>query len=124
MVVSNLSAKILFAALVDAAHLPEDYLRDLRDFRTFSTAFKINVACRAPAAIHGVRCGELRLRLTDLRPHRARHRVSRARLRRRHARLAGPRRPFVTPVVPTIRDDTMAPPRQARGQPVRRPCAL
>ena len=71
--------------------------RHLRGYRTFSTAFKINVACHRPPQYTRVRPGQGRLRLPDLRPHRARHRLSRARLRRREVRLAGRSSPSSRP---------------------------
>ena len=87
LVISNLNAKTLMLGMVEPPQLPEDYLRDLRGFRTFSTAFKINVACHRPPQYTAFDAGHGGLRLSDLRPHRAGHRVSRARLRRRQVRL-------------------------------------
>ena len=59
-VVSNASCKVLFERLVEPAHLPVAFLKRIRDYRTFSTAFKINVAMNAPpryAAFDAEKCG-------------------------------------------------------------------
>ena len=53
-VVSNASAKALFLQMLDPGHLPDDLLRDVRDYRTFSTAFKMNVACERPPQYKGL----------------------------------------------------------------------
>src|SRR5262249_26919768 len=47
-VISNASAKLLFQKLVAPSLLPAEFLADIERFRTFSTAFKINVAAEAP----------------------------------------------------------------------------
>ena len=48
IVASNLDAKTLMLRFVDRAQLPADFVRDISGYRTFSTAFKINVACHRP----------------------------------------------------------------------------
>lgn len=48
LVISNMHAKKLYLDLVGEAHLPEEVVRDMRAYRTFSTAFKMNVACERP----------------------------------------------------------------------------
>ncbi|TIR48675.1 MAG: NAD(P)/FAD-dependent oxidoreductase [Mesorhizobium sp.] len=45
IVVSNAHCKILFDDLVDEQQLPTGFLDDIRRFKTFSAAWKINVAC-------------------------------------------------------------------------------
>ena len=54
VVVSNASAKALHLNMIDARHLPDELLRDIRNMRTFSTAFKINVACDRPPRYPGL----------------------------------------------------------------------
>lgn len=41
LVVSNVNAKTTFDQLVDASHLPDDFLRDIRTFRAKGSSFKI-----------------------------------------------------------------------------------
>ena len=56
----NANAKILFFDLIERRHLPGDFLDELGRFRTFSTAFKINLACERPPqyrAFDGSKCG-------------------------------------------------------------------
>ena len=48
VVISNASVKALFLSMVAEEHLPTDFLFDVRNYRTFSTAFKINVAAERP----------------------------------------------------------------------------
>lgn len=45
IVISNAHAKILFDDLVDERELPAGFIDQIRRFKTFSTAWKINVAC-------------------------------------------------------------------------------
>ena len=47
-IVSNASCKVLFDRLVEPGQLPDDFLKHIRNYRTFSTAFKVNVAAEAP----------------------------------------------------------------------------
>jgi phytoene dehydrogenase-like protein len=47
IVASNVSAKLTFLKFLDKSKLPAEFVRDLEAYRTFSTAFKINVACEA-----------------------------------------------------------------------------
>ncbi len=48
IVVANASAKTTFLKLLDSAKLPPGFLKDIRDFRTTSTCFKINLAVDQP----------------------------------------------------------------------------
>jgi phytoene dehydrogenase-like protein len=109
LVISNLDAKTLMTRLVDAKELPEDYLRDLRGYRTFSTAFKINVACHRPpqyTAFDAAKLGFDYPTYVHIAPDI--EYLERAYDDAKYGSFS--RRPFVTPVVPTIRDDTLAPP--------------
>ena len=78
-VASNVSAKLTFLKFLRRDALPAEFVRDLESYRTYSTAFKINIACeRLPAytAFDPAKCG----RLSDLYAHRSDDRVSRTRL--------------------------------------------
>ena len=95
--------------MVDANELPEDYLRDLRGFRTFSTAFKINVACHRPPQYTAFDAGKLGFdypTYVHIAPDI--EYLERAYDDAKYGSWS--KRPFITPVVPTIRDDTLAPP--------------
>jgi hypothetical protein len=45
---SNGNAKVLYESLVPAGHLPDDFLAEIDAFRTFSSAFKIDVVADVP----------------------------------------------------------------------------
>jgi len=47
-VVGNLHAKLLFEKLVGTEHLPEDFIDEVRRFKTRGAAFKLNIACERP----------------------------------------------------------------------------
>lgn len=47
-VVANASAKTTFLKLVPGSALPPDFVQHIRNFRTASTSFKINLACEQP----------------------------------------------------------------------------
>lgn len=109
VVISNLDAKTLGLRLVGRDHLPADYVRELEGFRTFSTAFKINIACERPPqyrAFDKARTGFDYPTYVHVAPDIAY--LERAYDDAKHGWYSA--RPFVTPVVPTIRDDTLAPP--------------
>jgi phytoene dehydrogenase-like protein len=48
VIVSNVAAPVLFRRLLAPEHLPPELLRDIDSFRTFSTAFKMNIAAHEP----------------------------------------------------------------------------
>jgi phytoene dehydrogenase-like protein len=48
VIVSNAHAKLLYLDMVGAEHLPEELVRDIRRYRSFSTAFKANLAVERP----------------------------------------------------------------------------
>ncbi|MCZ6617818.1 MAG: NAD(P)/FAD-dependent oxidoreductase, partial [Gammaproteobacteria bacterium] len=59
-IVCNANCKVLFDQLVEPEHLPADFLKHIRNYRTFSTAFKINIAAEAPprfSAFDAAKCG-------------------------------------------------------------------
>jgi phytoene dehydrogenase-like protein len=107
-VVSNASCKVLFERLVDPAQLPAEFLKHIRDYRTFSTAFKINVAAEAPpryAAFDAAKCGFSSPNYVHIGP--TIEYLQAAYEDACHGRYS--RRPFITAVVPTTVDDTLAP---------------
>jgi phytoene dehydrogenase-like protein len=107
-VVCNASCKVLFDRLVEPNHLPADFLKHIRDYRTFSTAFKINVAAEAPPryrAFDPAKCGFDTPNYVHIGPtieylQEAYEDACKGRWSRR---------PFITAVVPTTVDDTLAP---------------
>jgi phytoene dehydrogenase-like protein len=114
MIISNASAKTLFLGMVGEKHLPEDFVRDVKNIRTFSTAFKMNIACERPpqySCLDRVRAdGALGDWTYPTYVHIAPDidYLERAYDDAKHGTYSA--RPFVTPVVPTIVDDTLAPP--------------
>jgi phytoene dehydrogenase-like protein len=48
VVVCNASVKALYLGMLSASDVPPDVLREVRGYRTFSTAFKMNIACERP----------------------------------------------------------------------------
>ena len=78
IVASNVSAKLTFLKFLPRAALPAEFVRDVESYRTYSTAFKINIACeRLPAftAFDSATCG---FAYPDVHPYRPHHRVSRS----------------------------------------------
>ena len=109
LVISNLDAKTLMTRLVDATELPPDYAREIDGYRTFSTAFKINVACHRPpqyTSFDPAKCGFDYPTYVHIAPDI--DYLERAYDDAKYGWYS--QKPFVTPVVPTIRDDTLAPP--------------
>jgi phytoene dehydrogenase-like protein len=108
-VVSNASCKVMFDRLVAPEHLPPDFLRHIRDYRTFSTAFKLNLAVEAPprfSAFDPAKCGFAAPSYAHVGPDI--DYLQAAYEDACHGRWS--RRPFLTTVVPTMVDDTLAPP--------------
>jgi phytoene dehydrogenase-like protein len=107
-VACNASCKVLFDDLIEPECLPAEFLQHIRRFRTFSTAFKINVAAEAPpryAAFDAARCGFATPNYVHIGP--TVEYLQAAYDDAREGRYS--RRPFVTAVVPTTVDDTLAP---------------
>ncbi len=113
VVVSNASAKALFLDLVGERHLPAEVVRDVRNFRTFSTAFKMNLAVERPPQYRclakAVGDGALGDWAYPTYVHIAPDidYLERAYDDAKHGWYSAA--PFVTPVVPTIVDPTLAP---------------
>ena len=109
IVASNADAKTLFRRLVAPRHLPAELLADIDAFRTFSTAFKINIAAEAPPryrAFDPARAGFAYPTYVHVAP--GIDYLERAYDDAKYGRWSA--RPFLTPVVPTIVDDSLAPP--------------
>ncbi|HFB98952.1 MAG TPA: NAD(P)/FAD-dependent oxidoreductase [Bryobacterales bacterium] len=109
MVAANVHAKSLYERLVGAEHLPGEVVTAIRNFRTTSTAFKINVACEAPPsypAFDAARAGFDYPAYVHIGPDL--DWLERAFDEAKYGRFSS--RPFITPVVPTVRDDSIAPP--------------
>ena len=113
VVVSNASAKALYLDMVEARHLPDELLRDIRNMRTFSTAFKINIACERPPQYTGLQKAISDGALGDFNYPTYVHcapdidYLEKAYDDAKHGWYSA--RPFMTPVVPTIVDDSLAP---------------
>ena len=114
VVISNASAKVLYLDLVGEQHLPPGLVRDIRGFRTFSTAFKMNLAVERPPQYRcldqALRDGALGNWSYPTYVHIAPDidYLERAYDDAKHGWYSS--NPFITPVVPTIVDDTLAPP--------------
>jgi phytoene dehydrogenase-like protein len=107
-VACNASCKVLFDRLLDPAELPPEFLGHIRGYRTFSTAFKINVAAEAPprfAAFDPAACGFAAPNYVHIGPDI--DYLQAAFEDACHGRYSS--RPFITAVVPTTVDDTLAP---------------
>jgi phytoene dehydrogenase-like protein len=108
-VASNASCKVLFDQLLDPADLPDDFLKHIKNYRTYSTAFKINVAADRPpqyAAFDAARIGYDVPNYVHIGP-------TIEYLQAAYDDACAGRysaRPFITAVVPTTVDDTLAPP--------------
>lgn len=114
VIASNLSAKVMYLNLIDEKHLPDEVLREIRGYRTMSTAFKMNVACERPPQYSML--SKLRKDgvLGDFDYPTYMHiapdidYLERAYDDAKHGWYS--KEPFITPVCPTIVDDTLAPP--------------
>jgi phytoene dehydrogenase-like protein len=109
VVVSNVPATMLFKRLVGAQHLPEPLLREIETFRTFSTAFKMNIAAHEPPryrAFDAARLGFNYPTYVHIAP--GIDYLERAYDDAKYGWYST--RPFLTPVAPSIVDDSLAPP--------------
>ena len=113
-IISNASAKVLYLDLVGEQHLPAEVTREIKSYRTFSTAFKMNIACERPPQYKILdrvrREGVLGNFSYPTYMHIAPDidYLERAYDDAKYGWYSS--RPFITPVVPTIVDDTLAPP--------------
>ncbi len=113
LVISNVNAKTLYLKLVGQRHLPSEVVREISTYRTFSTAFKMNIACERPPQYS---CLERALREDALAGWKYPTYVhigpdidylERAYDDAKYGSYS--RNPFITPVCPTIVDTTLAP---------------
>jgi len=108
VVASNATATTLFRRLVAPAHLPAELLAEIDSYRTFSTAFKMNIAAERPPAYQAfdpARTGFGYPTYVHVAP--SIDYLERAYDDAKYGRFSA--QPFITPVVPTIVDDTLAP---------------
>jgi phytoene dehydrogenase-like protein len=109
VVASNASAKTLFRSLLAASHLPAELLREIDSFRTFSSAFKMNIAAHEPPryrAFDAAKAGFAYPTYVHVAP--GIDYLERAYDDAKYGWYST--KPFLTPVVPTIVDDSLAPP--------------
>ncbi|MBS0392986.1 MAG: NAD(P)/FAD-dependent oxidoreductase [Proteobacteria bacterium] len=108
VVASNANAKTLFRRLLNPAALPPELLADIDAYRTFSTAFKLNIAADAPPryrAFDPAKTGFAYPTYVHIGP--GIDYLERAYDDAKYGRPSA--RPFMTPVVPTVVDDSLAP---------------
>ena len=113
VVASNASAKHLYLNLLDPKYVPDDVLREIKAFRTFSTAFKMNIACERPPQYSFLEKLRAEQVLGDFDYPTYMHiapdidYLERAYDDAKYGWYS--RDPFITPVCPTIVDRTLAP---------------
>jgi phytoene dehydrogenase-like protein len=108
LVASNANAKTLYLKLVERKELPAEFVADIESYRTFSTAFKINIACERPPqykAFDKAKAGFDYPTYVHLGP--TIEYLERAYDDAKYGDFSS--KPFITPVCPTIVDDTLAP---------------
>lgn len=114
LVISNVDAKTLYLRMIGAQHLPAELVRDINGYRTFSTAFKMNIACERPpqytclerALRDGALAGWSYPTYVHIGPDI--DYLERAYDDAKYGACSS--QPFITPVCPTIVDTTLAPP--------------
>ena len=105
----NAAAPTLYKRLIAPAHLPAELLRDIDTFRTFSTAFKMNIAAHEPPRYRAFDAARLQFSYpTYVHIAPGIDYLERAYDDAKYGWYSS--RPFLTPVVPTIVDDSLAPP--------------
>jgi phytoene dehydrogenase-like protein len=113
LVISNAHARLLYLDMVGAEHLPDDVVRDIRAYRSFSAAFKANLAVERPPRYacldRALQDGALGDWSYPTYVHVAPDidYLERAYDDAKHGWYSAA--PFVTAVVPTIVDETLAP---------------
>ncbi|MCF3948344.1 NAD(P)/FAD-dependent oxidoreductase [Acidiphilium sp. AL] len=114
VVVSNASAKTLYLNMLNAEDVPPDVLREVRGYRTFSTAFKMNIACERPPQYRILDKVRRDAALGNFSYPTYAHiapdidYLERAYDDAKHGWYS--KEPFMTLVTPTIVDDSLAPP--------------
>ena len=113
IIASNAAAPVTFLRMIDEKHLPTEFVRDIRNYRTRSSAFKINVACdRLPqyrALPKALADGALGSFTYPTYVHIAPdiEYLDKAYTEAKDGWYST--EPFITPVSPTVVDDTLAP---------------
>ena len=113
-IASNASAKHLYLDLVGEANLPAEVVREIKGYRTMGAAFKMNIACERPPQYKILervrRDGVLGSFSYPTYMHIAPDidYLERAFDDAKYGWYS--KEPFITPVVPTIVDNTLAPP--------------
>jgi phytoene dehydrogenase-like protein len=108
IVASNVSAKLTFLKFLDRSKLPADFVRDVEAYRTFSSAFKVNIACEALpqyTAFNAQACGFAYPTYSHIGP--TVEYLEKAYDDAKYGDMS--REPFITPVTPSFVDDTIAP---------------
>lgn len=109
VVASNASCKVTFLSLVDEKALPDDFVAAIKRYRTFSTAFKLNIACeRLPhyRSFDPAECGFAYPTYTHIGP--TIEYLEQAYDDAKNGDWS--KNPFLTPVAPSFVDNTIAPP--------------
>ncbi|HEY5658087.1 MAG TPA: NAD(P)/FAD-dependent oxidoreductase, partial [Myxococcota bacterium] len=109
IVVTGADPKTTFLKLVDTKQLPDDFVEEIRNFRTFSSAFKINMAVDTPPTYTAFDAQKLGIDY----PSYVHIGPTMEYLERAYddAKYGRPsKRPFFTPCVPTVVDPDLAPP--------------
>jgi phytoene dehydrogenase-like protein len=108
LVASNANAKATFLGMVEAQHLPPEFIAEVKAYRTVSSAFKINLAVEEPPRYTAFDKGKIGVdypTYVHIGPS-----VDYLEKAYDEAKYGKPsRRPFITPVVPTIVDPALAP---------------
>lgn len=108
VVICNAAAPTLFRRLLAPEHLPPELLREIDGYRTFSTAFKLNIAAHEPPRYRAFDAAKLQFPYpTYVHIAPGIDYLERAYDDAKYGRFSA--RPFLTPVVPTIVDDSLAP---------------
>ncbi len=109
LVVSNLNALTTFVELVKKEHLPDDFLRDIQSFRATGSSFKINCAVDALPRYKGFseeKAGVPYPAYAHIAP--TSEYLERAYDDAKYGWYSS--KPFLSPIVPTYFDDSLAPP--------------
>jgi len=108
-VACNAAAPTLYKRLIAPVHLPAELVREIDTFRTFSTAFKMNIAAHEPPRYRAFDPARLHFNYpTYVHIAPGIDYLERAYDDAKYGWYSS--RPFLTPVVPTIVDDSLAPP--------------
>jgi phytoene dehydrogenase-like protein len=109
LVASNVNAKTIFGGLVNKDHLPDEFLHDIRSFRAKGSSFKINCAVDTLPRYKGFseeKTGVSYPAYAHIAP--TSEYLERAYDEAKYGWYSS--KPFLSPIVPTVFDDTLAPP--------------